>query len=90
MQPGIEVTRVDPNHPDAPARVAALAPNVVIIERDGQTNDLTLEMLQRGFPLIGLDVSQNIVTILSERRVPVDSIADLAQVIGKVIDTWVV
>jgi len=88
MQPDLEVTLVNPHHPDALARVAALTPNVVIVGHADQSDWLTSKILQQGFPMIGLDIHQNTVTILSRRQSPVENVGDLVQVIGKVIAIW--
>ena len=82
--PGIEVLRLDCPLPDAEARIMALAPDVVIVERNGDHSDQARAMLRRGLPLVELTSCQDVVTVLSGRQVQVSGIEGLAQVIEQI------
>ena len=81
-----EVLGFNPHLPNALARITALEPNVVIMERTWDNNELAQAFLYQGYPIIILDEAQRKVTALSGPRFPdVDvveaGIGELTQVI---------
>jgi hypothetical protein len=82
--PGMEVLRLNCRLPDAEARIMALAPDAVIVERNGDHADQARAMLRQGLLLVELDASQDVVTILSSHQVRVSGAEDLAQVIEQI------
>ncbi len=79
--PGMEVVRLNPHLPGAEARILALSPDVVIVERSDNHADLARTLLSHGLPLLELDASRNAVTVLSGRQVRASETEDLARVI---------
>ena len=82
--PGMEVLRINCHLPDAEARIMALAPDVVIVERNGEHADCGRALLRQGLPLVELAACQDVVTVLSGRQVQISGTEELAQVIGQV------
>ena len=82
--PRVEITRLDPRLPGAVDRIAALAPDVVMIERGSGQGDLALALLGQGVPLIELDIEQKRATALTGQQLPAVGISDLAQMIDQV------
>ena len=84
--PALEVTRVNLHLPAATARVAALEPDVVIVDRSNGAGDLALELLhaQPELAVIGVDVARSVLTVFSSHQVAANSLDDLVQAIDKV------
>ncbi len=82
--PGMEVVRLNPHLPGAEARIMALAPDVVVVERSDNHAGQARTLLSHGLPLVELDASRNVVTVLSGRRVQVSETEDLARLIEQV------
>ena len=80
-RPGMEVVRLDPHLPDAEARIVALAPDVVIVERGDDHAGQARTLLSQGLPLVELDASRNAVTVLSGRQFQLSEMEDLVRVI---------
>ncbi len=81
--PGLEIVQVNARHPDAAARLAALQPDVIVVDQaDAAVNTLLALLYQRpDLPVVGLDVSRNLLTILSAQEYPAADLSDLARVI---------
>ncbi len=82
--PGMEVLCLNCHLPDDEALIIALAPDVVIVERNGDHADHVRALLRQGLPLLELAMCQDVVTVLSGRQVQISGTEDLAQVIGQV------
>jgi hypothetical protein len=82
--PGVEVIRVGSRLPGAADRIAALEPDVIVVERDGRKAGLALELLERGFPVMEIDAADGALTILNGRRLSAHGIEDLAQAILRI------
>ena len=84
-----EVLGFNPHLPNAPARITALEPNVVIMEKSPDNNELAQAILGQGFPVILLDEAQSKITALSgqglsEAEVVEAGMGELTQVIIKI------
>jgi len=84
-----EVLVFNPNTTDALARISALEPSVVIIEKVGGNQELARAVFQRGFPIIILDEAQRKITALSgplssEAKCIEAGIDELTQVIKQI------
>ncbi len=79
--PGIEVVRLDSYLIDATARIVSIAPDVVILERDGDVGGLAQELLRLGLRLVELDTERSTATFLDRREVSVSGAADLIKLI---------
>ena len=62
-----EVLAFDHHGPGALARVSALEPSVVIMEKIGDNLELAHAFLERGYPVILLDETQRKITALQGR-----------------------
>ena len=82
--PDIDVVRLDPHLPGGGDRVAALKPDAVIVERDGVSAGLALDLLGRGFPVIELDTAEGMLTILNRHQIRVSGMDELVRVIEQV------
>jgi len=85
--PGMEVVRLNPHLPGAEARIMALSPDVVIVERSDNHAGQTQMLLSHGLPLVELDASRNVITVLSGRQVQVSKMEDLVRVIERALRT---
>jgi len=81
---GVEVFVVNPHLPAAADRIAALEPDVVILERDSGVGDLALALLARGLTLVELDAAQGTVTALTGRQVPITQVGEWVQSIERI------
>jgi hypothetical protein len=81
--PGMEVVRLNPHLPGAEAHIMALSPDVVIVERSDDAGQART-LLSHGLPLVELDASRNVVTVLNGRQVQVSETEDLARVIEQI------
>ncbi len=84
-QPNIEATYINWQRPDALARTRAFLPDVIIVEYGQKSDSRILDLLQQGYPLLGLNAKQKSITILSERHIPATGMADLSLLIEQVI-----
>lgn len=82
--PEVEVIRVDSCLPAVADRIAGLEPDVVIVERDSGDAGPLSALLERGFPLIELDQTQGVLSVLNRRRVSVQGVEDLAQAFKRI------
>ena len=82
--PDVNVVRFNPHLPAVVDRIAALEPDVVIIESDEGNRSLVLALLERGLPLIELDETQGVLSVLKRHRLPVQGVEDLVRVIEQV------
>jgi len=82
--PEVEVVRVDSCLPAVADRIAALEPDVVVVGRDSGDAGLLLALLERGLPLIELDQTQGVLSVLNRRRISVQGVEDLAQAISSI------
>jgi hypothetical protein len=85
-----EVLGFDPHLPNAPARITALEPNVVIMEKAADNNELAQAVLHQGFPVIILDEAERRITVLSgpsfsDAEVVEAGMEELTQVIKKIM-----
>jgi hypothetical protein len=83
-----EVLVFDPRLSHALERISALDPSVVIIEKAGDSHELTQVLLDRSFPIVLLDEAQSKVMALPGNRVPDSGVfeagmGELTQVIEK-------
>ena len=81
---GVEVFLVNPHLPAAADRIAALEPDVVILERDSGVADLALALLAPGLTLVELDAAQGTVTALTGRQVPITQVGEWVQNIERI------
>ena len=82
--PEMEAVRVNSHLPGVVDRIAALEPDVIVVERDGGEAELVLELLERGLPVMEMDATEGALTILHGRRVPARGAEELVQVIEQV------
>ena len=82
--PGMEVVRLNPHLPGAEARIMALSPDVVIVERGNDHAGRAQMLLSHGLSLVELDASRDAVTVLSGRQVQVSETEDLARLIEQI------
>jgi len=80
-----EIVRINPYLPNTLEHINVLEPKVVIVERNRKNNQLALELLQQGFPLIVLDEAQCAITVLGRERISKSEISALTCVIEKII-----
>lgn len=89
-QPHIQTALVNPHHPEVLERVMALSPDVIMVDHNEPVVvDLTIAFLTQGYPLLDMDTQHNTVSIISRRRVEAATIADLAQLVGDVVEAQV-
>lgn len=69
--------------PTTVAYVVDMAPDVVIIDRDDNDEGLVRALLNHGLPLVEVDASENTVTLLHGRRVPISETGDLVRLISE-------
>lgn len=81
----VEVVRINPYLPNTVERIGALEPNVVIIELNGNNNELVLENLSQSTPLIVLDEARRSIKVLTREHFPKAEISELTSVIEKII-----
>ena len=86
-RPGLEVAYVAPRQPDALTQLAAC--DLVIVEHaeDCETDHLILSLLQSrpDLPIIGVDASRSVLTVLASRQQPASNMADLARLIEGIV-----
>jgi ABC-type Fe3+-hydroxamate transport system substrate-binding protein len=82
--PEVEVVRVDSHLPGVVDRIAALEPDVVVVERAGGEAELALELLGRGLPVMEIDAAEGTLTILHGHRVPARGAEDLAHAVSSI------
>ena len=82
--PEVDVVRFNSFLPAVVDRIAALEPDVVLVERDSGDAVLLLALLERGFPLIKLDEAQGVLCVLNRHRVSVQGVEDLAHAIQQI------
>jgi ABC-type Fe3+-hydroxamate transport system substrate-binding protein len=83
--PRVDVTRLDPGLPGVAERIAALSPDLVLIERGSGQGDLALALLGMGIPLLELDGEAKRATALIGQQLPAAGVDDLAQVIEHLV-----
>ena len=76
-----DVVSIDPFLPDIVERIRLLEPDVVIMERDGKSNEFALELLFQNIPLLVLDEAQRSITVLVRENFPKTEISELTNVI---------
>ena len=79
-----DVVCVDPHLPNTVERICLLEPHAVIMERNGKSNQLALEILCQSIPLIVLDEAQRSITVLVTEHLPKAEISELNYVIDKI------
>ena len=82
--PEMQVVRLDTRLPNSEERILALAPDVIIVERDSDDAHRVRPLSSRGLPLVELDMRQNKIMVQSERLLLVCELDDLAQIIQQV------
>jgi hypothetical protein len=76
-----DVVSIDPFLPDTVDRIRLLEPDVVIMERNGKSNQFALEILFQNIPLLVLDEAQRSITVLVRENFPKTEISELTNVI---------
>ena len=79
-----DVVSIDPILPDTVERIRLLQPDVVIIERNGKSNQFALEILFQNIPLLVLDEAQRSITVLVRENIPITEISELTNVIENI------
>ena len=79
-----DVVSIDPILPDTVERIRLLQPDVVIIERNGKSNQFALEILFQNIPLLVLDEAQRSITVLVRENIPINEISELTNVIKNI------
>jgi len=83
--PGFEVECVDPAQPNPLAQIAAIQPDVVLVERNegGGNAQMVLNLLHDHpeLTVIELDAQTSLLTVLSSQQSPAGSLADLVLLI---------
>jgi len=82
--PEVHVVRFNSHLPAVADRIAALEPDAVITDVDEGNRDLALALLERGLPLIELDETQGVLSVLKRHRLPDQSVEGLAQAIEQI------
>jgi len=82
--PEVNVVRFNSHLPAVADRIAALEPDAVITDVDEGNRDLALALLERGLPLIEVDETQGVLSVLKRHRLPVQSVEGLAQAIEQI------
>jgi hypothetical protein len=77
----VETFRINPHLPDVTARVAALKPNLIVLEKGKNNSETTVAFLQENIPLILIDSDEPKITIISEAQVQKAELGDLVQII---------
>lgn len=79
--PTVEVLRLPPHLSSIVERLAAWQPDIVLIERSAEHSELALALLNRGMPLVEMEVSGDRAKFLMGQDVPLASLDDLTQLI---------
>lgn len=88
-QEGMEVRRAPATASDAVAQIESFSPDVILVEQNHEPGlrlaEALLEMFTRspGKLLISLNLETNALTVFSSHQAPVNSLADLVQVIER-------
>lgn len=81
-----EVERLDLNQANTAALVAARQPTVVIVEmpNDCVNNDLIITLLRQRLPVIGVDLANSELVVMSSSNIHAGAVADLERVVRQV------
>jgi hypothetical protein len=79
-----DVVRINPDLPKAVERISVLEPHVTIIDMHSKNDELALDILCKGIPLIVLDEAQRSIKVLTMDDVPKAEIIELACTIEKI------
>jgi hypothetical protein len=81
--PGFQVERILPRRPDALAQLADYDVALVEYNTDCENDHFILSLLQAhpDLPVIGLDASRSVLTVLSSRQQATDGVNDLMSLI---------
>jgi hypothetical protein len=79
-----EVIRLHPHLPDIVQRIADLHPTVVLLEYSEARSDLVLALLNRGIPLVELDIENGCGMLLTGRTVALSRPGDLRRLIAQI------
>jgi hypothetical protein len=80
----LEVIRLQPHSPDVTERIAALKPNLVVVEQNSTCNQLILALLSRDLALVELN-EKGQGTLLTRRDVSISNPTDLTRLIEQVL-----
>jgi len=81
LEAKVQVMHLDALQEDVLAQVATLNPQAVIIESHDNNRDLARALLSQGITLVTLDPEESVAMLVQGIRIPVTSMAELAQVI---------
>ncbi|MCP4542718.1 MAG: hypothetical protein GY832_36815 [Chloroflexi bacterium] len=83
--PGLEVIHFHPHLPGVVERIAALEPDMVVVEQNDAHGDLVLALLSRGLPLVELDAQTGQGTFLTGRKFPISGAEDMVRLLKQVV-----
>jgi len=78
--PEVETIRINPHLPDVTARIAALEPDLILLEK-GRNDEIPLALLHEHIPLILIDSDERKIITISGAKVQKAEIGDLVQTI---------
>jgi hypothetical protein len=79
----MQVFHLSLRFPTTVAYIVDMAPDVVIMDRDENDEGLVRALLNHGLSLVEMDATENTVTLLKGRRVPISEIGDMIRVISE-------
>lgn len=82
--PQIDVIYTSPHRPDLMTMLETCRPDLVVIEKSGDHNNLIVALLDMGLPLIEVSSSLMKVKLLTSHNLPVSSFEDIAGLIENV------
>jgi hypothetical protein len=81
--PGVATQRLNPDIPEVLDRITATQPDAVLVERDDRLIELLTPLLDCRIPLLILDATTGVLSILDGSRSPSPNIKDLVSAIER-------